>query len=521
MRDPHTDILSRSRPATLRSWSKYSSQYARERVVSPGWIMHWNVGYVGLALVLVGATLLASPTLGFETIAADRTTNVSTTEDPSALLGVVDNSGSANSEIKHNNPGVVYYLNDNAGEFPDAADIQADVVSFDGGSTGLVASVQPSTSADDYEVVVECGTAGFNGDGTVTVAIEATGPVTVDVERTTTQQVSVKCKGGGNSGGNGPASFTASDVTYDGSEWVQQFEFDLGALKNKNQATIDLSDAQANSGVDYSDATATITSGHDSRSFGFDSNSFEVSYEASGNPSGTLVVEMRGLQLESDQDGTASYSDDAGRTDSDTFGVPALATGSGETTTDGDAIVTDRSSANDDITAGEDVIVGDSAQTNGDVEAGGDVTYGDGSAANGELDAGGDVTFGSGSSAGDEVEAGGDVTFGSGSTANDDVSAGGSIEIGTDGTADGDLDAGGNVEIGSGATANGEIDADGSVTIGSDATANDDVTATGDVYLEDGATVHGDIDTDGTVYVGCDVTMNGEVDADGGTESTC
>ncbi|WP_460922197.1 bactofilin family protein [Salinarchaeum chitinilyticum] len=253
--------------------------------------------------------------------------------------------------------------------------------------------------------------------------------------------------GGGGKPGSGPASFAANTPYYDGQQWVQEFEINADRMGNKDEFTIDLSDAQANAGVDYSDATATVASGQGYRDFEFDKGSWTISYSAQGATDGPFVIRLTGVQITSDQDGTAYFSDWNGEEDSDTFDVPAIGN-DGTTETDGDLVVEDGTSADDEIDAGGSVTIGDGATANDDVDAGSDVTVGDSGTIHGDLDSGGDVSLGDGATANNEVEADGDVAVGADGTIHGELSAGGDVTIGPDGTASDDVTAGGDVTVG-------------------------------------------------------------------------
>lgn len=357
--------------------------------------MKLNVGYLGLALVLVGATLLAMPTLGFETIAADRGAQVETTVDADALLGVIDNSGAGNSEIKHNDPGIVYYLNDNAGEFPAANDIQATVIGFSDGDNLPGATVEEAPTEDDYQIVAECGDVNDNTEGTVTVLIEASGDVNVDMERTTTQEVNVKCQGGGNDDGAESANFVADNVAPDG---TQTFSFDGSAIDNKQWVEIDLSDAQGRL-VDYSDDENNVSIDKNVREMNFEDGVLEI--QAQGNWDGPVGVTVSNADILQGGIATAEYSDDQNRGSSDEFRVPVVTTG--DASLGIEAIVSA-------INASGSVSAGDRLDADGSVSVGGDFTTATDAQIDGTVDVGGNIETGH------RAMISGDVTAGERST---------------------------------------------------------------------------------------------------------
>lgn len=439
--------------------------------------MHGRVAYLGVAFVLLGAALLAAPTFGFETIAAERTADVATAPDEQAILGIE----TVQTSVQGSDVELVRITN-NADESltlsPNAQISGTDRVQIADDGSGTLA---PGESAS---VTASCsGNGQPQGQATLDTDMIASGStLSIDLSPDALA-ITFDCRGNGGGPPGGPANFVANDPQYTGSEWAQQFEVNADDLDSNGELTIDLSDAQANSGVEYNGATATLLSGQNARSFGFDDQASTIAFEARGNPSGILRIELRGLQLTSDQDGTASFSDTSGRSGSDQFDVPAIGNDGGGTDTNGDAWVENGTNANGQIQAGGDVIVGDHANANGQIQADGDVTAGDGVSLNRQVQAGGTVVLGDGSSTNGQIEAGGDLIVGSGSTLND------------------------------------QVDVEGSVTLGSGSVANGQIQAGGDVYLEDDTTVQQQVQAGGTVYIGCNVEINGQIDAP--TESTC
>lgn len=498
--------------------------------------MHSRVAYLGVAFVLVGAVLLVSPTLGFETIAADRTTQIETASDQNALIGFETTGESIDSV---GDTATVYTLRNNAEETltvsANTVVAQSDDVEVDTSGSGEV----PAGGTTD--VVLRCNGASGSGTTTVTTTVtQATGQTMTITGASSSTSIDYTCEdSGGGPPGSGPAGFVANDPQYDGNQWNQEFEVNVDDLGNNDEFTIDLSDVQTNAGVDYSSATAQVTSGQENSNFEFDKNSWNITYSPQGKTDGPFEITVSDVQLTSDQDGTAYYFDSTGVSDSDTFSVPAIGN-DGETDTDGDLVVedgtdangdidaggtvtiSDDATANDDVDAGSDVTVGDSGTVHGDLDSGGDVSIGDEATASNEVDAEGDVFIGAGGTADGEIDAGGDVTLDSGATANSDVTGASDVTINAGGSIQGDVDAGGALTVRTDATVSGEIDVGGTVTAESGSTLNDDVSTESDLYLEDGTTAWGDIDSGGTVYVGCDVSYSEEnVDADGGIVNTC
>jgi hypothetical protein len=158
-------------------------------------------------MLLCGAALLVTSSVGFDYVMADRTGNITVADDPDAYLGVVDNSADTAADIEgENDTGNAYFLDDNAGAFADASAFDSAVIQidYDDGTTatdpGVYATVRNTdvigslTTSHDYVLQLECeDTADDQGTGYVTVAVTATGDATVDLERTTNQKISINC----------------------------------------------------------------------------------------------------------------------------------------------------------------------------------------------------------------------------------------------------------------------------------------------------------------------------------------
>lgn len=155
---------------------------------------------LGLVFVVVGAVALSGPVFGFSTLAADRDLNVATAEDPDGYLGIHDNSGSSDSDVKKNGPGEVFYLDDNVGSL-EASDIDVTNVLYDGSQSSLDGDVVTNGGEHDFTVQISCGDSNLKDPGEITVQLDVSGDVAIELDRTTDQTVDVKCRGNGNTGG--------------------------------------------------------------------------------------------------------------------------------------------------------------------------------------------------------------------------------------------------------------------------------------------------------------------------------
>lgn len=268
--------------------------------------MQRRLAHLGVALLLVGAVALAAPTFGFSTIAADRGTAVQTAEDPNALLGFEPTTEQISGR---QDLATAFYLRNNADQTLTLSVTNTlsttDVRIADDGS-GTIAP------GDATRVVVECNGGGSSGTATITTEVtDASGATVSILGASSSTTFDYQCTGGG---GTGPASFVAGDVQSDG---TQTLTFDGSALGNKDTVTIDLTDAHGDL-VDYSGSSVSVNAS--TRSTSFQDGVLEV--QAQGNWQGTIEVTVSGATVLAEGSATATYADDRGRSDSDTFAIP-------------------------------------------------------------------------------------------------------------------------------------------------------------------------------------------------------
>lgn len=279
-----------------------------------------SITTLAVLFVLAGAMLLAGPAFGFSTLDADRGVSASTADDPNAYLGVIDNSAASGADVHPRNDrrGEVFYLNDNADAF-DASSIEATAVAFDGGATNLQATVETASGGNDYVIAVRCGgSTRNNADGTLEVDVTAEGSLGVELTRTTSQPISVNCRGGG-----GFASVTASDlVSFAGPDAEQTITFEPDArLGNGDRVVVDLSEPHAGV-LNYSEATVTGVSPGNAGSATFVADD-RVEFTAQGSVNGQVELTIEGIQIE-EQFSSYQYAvgferTDTGATDSAQF----------------------------------------------------------------------------------------------------------------------------------------------------------------------------------------------------------
>lgn len=238
--------------------------------------------------------LLVGPTFGFSSIAADRGIQITTMDDPNGYLGIVDNSDSPDSNIQNrNDESLLYYLNDNSGEFSSAAVISANVISFEGATTGLEARVEADSGSSDFAVIVDCGSSDRKAQGRVTVEMIADNGIRVELQRTTENTIDVSCRGGGGGNtGRGFDAFRVQDVdsyTSSGDD-RQEFAFTPSSKLNTGQGEvrIDLNDPHPDS-VNYEGQPTyypDVSLEQGSGSVSYDSETNEIVYSAGSQDRG-------------------------------------------------------------------------------------------------------------------------------------------------------------------------------------------------------------------------------------------
>lgn len=162
---------------------------------------------LGFAFLLLGVTSLVVGTIGFSSVSADRTVNVTIADDPNAYLGVHDNSNSSDANITGSaDTGEVYYLDDNVDEFTvDNVSVEIVEIEYEDGTVntdpGLRTTIRSADLLDgllsdkhDFYVEIECSD-GSNEQGSIYVTLDfsAKNGITIDLRRTTNERIGVDC----------------------------------------------------------------------------------------------------------------------------------------------------------------------------------------------------------------------------------------------------------------------------------------------------------------------------------------
>lgn len=164
---------------------------------------------LGAVLVVAGVLLMAGPVFGFSTLAADRGVNVGTAATESALLAI-DSTGETPDK---QNDAVVINITNNANERFDPLDAQAAIVEDTGNalaiSNGFDTALDPGATTG---LELTCS-GGGEGNATVEVTADASGP-TLSIQGVTySHSFSYSCTGSG----SGPTADAGGPyTTYEG-----------------------------------------------------------------------------------------------------------------------------------------------------------------------------------------------------------------------------------------------------------------------------------------------------------------
>lgn len=264
---------------------------------------------------------MLSPQLAYSGVDADRVSSFQVSQDPYGNLGVDSKNdiGTIRGDSGEVKVGVL------GNNLSGTMTIEGIFVSDINGTTndGVLAIGSPSNFTDvlsggTTDVTVTCGDSVNLGQRTVTVTVSKVTTSSVTISGVSfTFGADIQCKKGGG-GGTSTAGFVAGDAYQNE---TQQFSFDVGALGNNDQATIDLSDAQGN-GIDYSTVNSvTVVTGKGTATY--DAATDQLTYNPSGNEKGTVTIEIGGFTINGDSGDrfVADYSDTAGRNDSDDYQI--------------------------------------------------------------------------------------------------------------------------------------------------------------------------------------------------------
>lgn len=245
---------------------------------------------LAVVVVLVGTLLLAGPSFGFSTFAADRSASVDVAGDQSQATLGVDSEGNIGTLRGDDPPRKAGTLSNHLAESVDVIDFE---LHNDAGALA-VSDPTPGTtivSGASENVTLQCAESTSVGVRNVEVEIvEVDGATTAVRGASFTVTVDIQCNKGS---GSGAVNFAAADVNV--TDTSQTFSFSGDGLKNKDEAYIDLSDPQTNGGVNYTGGTPTLVSG--SGTVWYDADADRIGFRASGNTKGTVEIRMDGIEV--------------------------------------------------------------------------------------------------------------------------------------------------------------------------------------------------------------------------------
>lgn len=167
--------------------------------------MTGTIKRLGFALLIGGAILLVTGTMGFSSVSAERTVSVTVADDPDAYLGIVDNSHSSDADVTDSTNGELYYLYDNVGSY-DTTNVAITIerIDYEDGTAttdpDLTVTIRNADLLEDvtqdYDLYVEisCDEGSTeSGTGHLTVVFDASDAVSILAERTTDQTITVDC----------------------------------------------------------------------------------------------------------------------------------------------------------------------------------------------------------------------------------------------------------------------------------------------------------------------------------------
>ncbi|AGB30257.1 hypothetical protein C488_05192 [Natrinema pellirubrum DSM 15624] len=439
-----------------------------------------RIAKLGLLLVVTGVMTMYGPVFGFTTIAADRTTDISTA-DSDALVGI-----EVTGEVPDKDTdAVVVEITNNANEAYDPLEAQATIVEDSGGSLAISSGFDSSLPPGETTGVELTCDGNNGGEATVVVDADAYGSTLEvrDVSHSMTFQYS--CAGGTK------GDFETSNPTTLGDDF-DELEFDLKNIGQKK--------AQ----IKYISIETTAADAAEIENVEIDGT------EASNVALGDISELRKKVQMNSGEKVTVGVYGFQ-----DTIGTPVSIEGkdvslslygsNGKFIEQVTVTAPAYPASGEDVVTNGDVVVEDGA---GDIDAGGDVTANDGSKIDGSINADGEIDLGAKSEVSQSITAGDEITVGSERQIKGDIiSETGSVTMEPESVAKGRITAGDSVTINDQAKVDEYIDADGDVTIrdGAAVDGNEDLgdgvvlRAGGDVTIESGAKVGGEIEADGTI----------------------
>ncbi len=238
--------------------------------------------------ILAGTLLLAGPSFGFSSFAADRGVSGEVVADANANLAV-DSAGDIGTLRGDSSPKRAATLTNNLSEDVDVLGFE---ITNDGNALAVDSPTPGSTiaSGTSDDVTLVCAESTSVGVRNVEVEVtEVDGPTTTIRGVSFNVTVDIQCNKGS---GSGVVNFSADDIATTNTS--QTFSFNADGLKNRDEAYIDLSDPQTSGGVDYTGGTTVVTG---SGTATYDAATDRIVYTTSGNPKGTIEIRIDGIDV--------------------------------------------------------------------------------------------------------------------------------------------------------------------------------------------------------------------------------
>lgn len=286
------------------------------------------ISKLAIVLLLVGTVLLVSPSFGFGSLAADRTVMTTTAEDSDAYLGIESEGDVTQTELRgDSDPLQIGTLNNNVGEQLEVQDIVVYSIGSDDVSNDTVAIADPNPGAvieasDSAAVEIECADDANLGEQEVVVRVNAISGETISISKPTfSATVDVQC---GKGQFTGSATVSVSDIGTE--ETTQTVSFDVGGLKNNDEATVNFTEPQREGGVDYSEVSnedLTIRSQNHGGDVTFDSETSLLTYSPQGNENDEISIEIANIDVngQSGESYAVTYTDTTDRDDGTFFEI--------------------------------------------------------------------------------------------------------------------------------------------------------------------------------------------------------
>ncbi|QSX00376.1 hypothetical protein [Haloterrigena alkaliphila] len=253
---------------------------------------------------------------------------MTTADDAEAYLGIESEGDVSGTQLRgDSDPLRVGTLHNNAGADLEVRSVVVDSIGDDTVNDDIVTIAAPNPGRtiernDSTAVTIECNDDTTVGEQEIVVRVaRVTGTGISIAEPTFTATVDIQC---GKGKFSGSADLNVSDVGT--GDTTQTVSFDVGAVKNKDEVTIDFSNPQQNGGVDYSgvtDGDLTVQSQGHGGTVAFDSETSRLTYSPQGNEDGTITIEISGIDVVGNpgESYPVSYSDTTGRDDGDFFDI--------------------------------------------------------------------------------------------------------------------------------------------------------------------------------------------------------